>query len=136
MEFLEHFDQTSVWKWSCLLHMFWSEFQLEKYFLKNYAAIFFAYWKIWSSWGEKISSEFFKNSDDSGILQEFWSEYWWEILVAKYIRWFFSIIILSFIFASEFFKKSDDSGIRLCTAQILRKLSLLALRYIESAFRW
>ena len=48
------------------------------------------FWRIMQPIGKvdklqekKMSSEFFKKSDDSGILLEFWLEYWWETLVAN-----------------------------------------------------
>ena len=63
--------------------IFWSGFQWKKDFLKNYEVIGLNYKKFENFRGEYVI-RILEKSDDSGILmgilQEFWSEYWWEPL--------------------------------------------------------
>ena len=69
LEFLKLFDQNSVWKCCCLF--FDQNSSWKKIFGELCSHLFSPTGKV-----EKISSEFFKNSDDRGILMKFFKNFY------------------------------------------------------------
>ena len=65
LEFLKHLDQNSVWMCCCLLF-----YQNSRFFEELCSHLFLPIRKF-----EKMSSELFKNSDNSGILIEFFKNF-------------------------------------------------------------
>ena len=68
LEFLTHFDQNSVWKCCCL---FFDQNSSRNFFFEELCShLFLPIRKV-----KKMSSEIFKNSDDSRILMEFFKNF-------------------------------------------------------------